>query len=159
MTTVVKACSQCEPDTGGTTPYTVVKWSMETNSNFHFVIKRVRKLQFNCLRLTKNLLSVLLPALVQSCDLWGKSYTWSQCVTLSGSWGYPYCWTGFCPASRNDGSFHVTMTFSLIRSRAISLAHSSMPAMDAMRKIWGTAIYIMFFRLKKLCMPLVHSDI
>lgn len=66
MTTVVKACSQCEPDTGGTTPYTVVKWSMETNSNFHFVIKRVRKLQFNCLQLTKNLLFVLLPALVPS---------------------------------------------------------------------------------------------
>ncbi len=57
----------------------------------------------------------------------------------------------------NDGSFHVTMTFSLISSRAVLLAHSSM---DVLHNISDTAVYIFFFfRLKKLCIPLVHSDI
>lgn len=52
----------------------------------------------------------------------------------------------------NDGSFHVTMTFSLIGSRAVLLAHSSM---DAMHNISDAAVYF-FFRLKRLCIPLVH---
>lgn len=49
------------------------------------------------------------------------------------------------------GQIHVTMTFSLIGSRAVFLAHSST---DAMHNISDAAVF--FFRLKRLCIPIVH---